>query len=99
MTSLRTNAGRDDPRARTGLVELVDYIEHFQKRVVQDALTEASAGYWRGRADRFEAAMPRAGDFTGQATEADLLTQRDRLEQTATACRARAEVSLLGGTR
>ena len=96
MTSLRTNAGHHDARARA---ELVAYIEYFQKRVVQDAITEASAGYWRSRADRFEAAMQRPGDYTGQATEADLLAQRDRLEQTATACRARAEVSLLGGTR
>jgi hypothetical protein len=39
--------------ASPGHEALLSYIEHFQKRVVEDAIVEASAGYWRGRAAPF----------------------------------------------
>ncbi len=31
-------------------------VEHFRARVMQDALTEATSGYWQRRADDFDAA-------------------------------------------
>lgn len=34
---------------------LADYVEHFGKRVLQDALNEATASYWNRRAEQFEA--------------------------------------------
>ncbi len=74
---------------------LTEYVEHFQRRVMQDALNEATINYWNGRAKTFEEAMPRPGDFTGAATPADLETQRQRLLETARACRNRATVSLI----
>jgi hypothetical protein len=33
--------------------ELYDYVEHFRMRVLQDALQEATAGYWNRRAEAF----------------------------------------------
>jgi hypothetical protein len=33
----------------------VDHIDHFQRRVIQDALLDGTAAYWRRRADAFEA--------------------------------------------
>jgi hypothetical protein len=44
---------------------LVAHVEHFQHRVIQDALAEATAAYWRRRADQFDAAQPRPGDYLG----------------------------------
>jgi len=76
---------------------LGEYVEHFRTRVLQDALTEATREYWTRRAQTFEAAMPRPGDFTGRATPEDLTAQRERLASTAAACRQRAAVSLVGG--
>lgn len=81
------------PRAIPDTLE--QYVEHFRARVLQDALNEATASYWIGRAEAFEAARPRPGDFTGNATRDDLREQWNRLTETANACRARARVSLL----
>lgn len=78
------------------LTDLEDYTEHFRKRVLQDALTEATAAYWRRRAETFEAALPRPGDFTGNATPEQVEAQRMRLAATILACRQRAAVALGG---
>lgn len=74
---------------------LVEHVEHFQHRVLQDALNEATAAYWNRRADAFLAARPSASDFRGHASRDDLRDQWHRLTETANACRARARVSLL----
>lgn len=34
---------------------LVEHVEHFQHRVIQDALQEATAAYWLRRAAQFDA--------------------------------------------
>ena len=43
--------------------EPISYLERFGRRVLQDALSEASAAYWRRRANDLRAARHRAGDF------------------------------------
>lgn len=75
--------------------QIVDHLDHFQHRVVQDAIAEATGTYWRRRADMFEWARPRPGDYLGHATrervdqiDAGLVRARD-------ACLARAEVSII----
>lgn len=59
-----------------------------------DALKEAWLGaastYWEDRARQLEAARPRPGDFTGQATPEGLAERWRRLTGAAAACRARA---------
>lgn len=77
--------------------DLPGMLDHFRARVVQDALTEATAHYWRRRADTLEAARPRPGDFTGKATSDEIAAVDRRLTAAARACRERAAVSLLGG--
>lgn len=76
--------------------DLPEYIEHFRKRVLQDALATATSAYWLRRRDAFEAALPRPGDFTGRATAAELEAQRERVAAVALACAERARVAIGG---
>jgi hypothetical protein len=69
---------------------VTDHLENFHRRVLQDALTAATASYWHRRAAVFEWAKPRPDDFRGLATEAMLRDQWQRLDDMATACRNRA---------
>ncbi len=78
------------------MMTLTQHIEHHRTRVLQDALSEATAAYWRRRADTFEWARPRAGDFRGRATVAALNARDARLAATAESCRRRATVALFG---
>lgn len=74
---------------------MVEYVEHFRARVLQDALTEATAAYWLRRARQFEAARPRPGDYHGAATVDELRDGWRRLTGVAQACRNRAAVCQL----
>lgn len=76
---------------------MIEHVEQFRKRVVQDALAEATAAYWQRRAEEFDAALPRPGDYPGEATPEEREARRQRVAQTALACRQRAAVSLIGG--
>lgn len=78
------------------LSDLEVYVDHFRTRVLQDALAEATADYWRRRALSFETALPRPGDFTGRATPEQIEEQRMRVASTVLACVQRAEL-MIGG--
>ena len=67
-----------------------DSLEKFAHDLLVDAFTDASRAYWLRRAAELEAARPRRGDFTGNATPQSLSAAWDRLTQAAAACRARA---------
>lgn len=69
-----------------------DLVDRFPYRAVRDAYLDATASYWRRRAQRFEDARPRRDDFTGNATIQQLRDQWNRLTELADACRARAEM-------
>lgn len=79
--------------APPSVAPVLDLIGQHMRRVIQDALSEASADYWERRAARFEAARRREGDFAGQATPEQLAERDQRCAATAAACRARAHVS------
>lgn len=81
--------------SRRPIVGLDAYVERFRRRVVQDALAEATNTYWNRRADAFDRARPRPGDFTGRATAAELAERDARLSAVAQACQHRAAVSML----
>lgn len=49
------------------MTALDDYIANFQRRVLQDALLEATATYWRRRADTFAAVGNPRCDEVAQA--------------------------------
>jgi len=65
---------------------------HFVGRVVQDALTTASSAGWLRRAESFEQAAPRPGDYRGRASTRELEERHRRCLGTAAACRAHASV-------
>lgn len=65
-------------------------LAHFRARVLADALTEATRGYWHRRAATFDDAAPRPGDFNGRATPDQLEAARVRCLDAAQACRNRA---------
>lgn len=67
-------------------------VEHFRVRVLQDALTEATAMYWRRRAGALERALPRREDFRGAATRDELLERYEALQEEILACRRHASL-------
>ena len=67
-------------------------VAHFNARVLADCLAEATSSYWQRRAEAFEDAAPRSGDYSGQSTPEDRSAARERCLNTAAACRARASL-------
>lgn len=76
----------------------VEHLDHFQRRVIQDALADATQLYWLRRAQQFEDARPRSGDYMGRATRQDVAERDARLKEAAEACRARAAANVLDET-
>lgn len=72
------------------LGQLESYLAHFQWRVLQDALAQATADHWDRRATDLEHARPRRGDYHGQATPRDRALKHRQLTDAATACRNKA---------
>lgn len=74
------------------MVSLGEYLDHFTRRILQDALAEATAAYWLRRAADFDAAKPikPPGGFKNpeQARE-----QWRRCHEAAEACRHAAELA------
>jgi hypothetical protein len=66
--------------------------EHMVHRLVQDAFAEYSPRAWTSRAEAFETAAPRPGDFVGWATHGDTEDQRQRIASVALACRRHAQL-------
>ena len=50
---------------------IIDF-DHFRARILQDALTEATAQYWIHRAYQFQQAAPGPDEFHGNATAEEL---------------------------
>jgi hypothetical protein len=67
-------------------------LDHFRARIIQDALTEATAQYWIHRAHQFQQAAPRLDEFHGTATRDELNEAWTRCHATAAACRAHADL-------
>lgn len=49
------------------ITDLESFVEHFRKRVFQDALNEATSAYWLKRADQFAAVGNARCDEIAQA--------------------------------
>ncbi|HEY6684708.1 MAG TPA: hypothetical protein VI094_00720 [Propionibacteriaceae bacterium] len=67
---------------------------HLAARVLQDALTEATADYWERRAQTFEDAAPKLGEYHGTAPRDELNEAWTRCHATAAACRRHAQLLL-----
>lgn len=74
------------------MVSLGQYLDHFQRRVLQDALAEATAAYWLRRAEDFERAKPVEPPEGFTDVEA-AREQWRRCHETAQACRHAAELA------
>jgi hypothetical protein len=81
----------------TPLAALVEHVDHFQQRIIREAILDAEAAHWIRRAEALEWARPKAGDWHGQATREELRARYDQLTEEAQACRNRARVSAIGG--
>ena len=68
----------------------------FMARVLQDELSQATATYWRRRAQTFLAAAPRLTDYNGRATAAELAERAERCRQAAEVCMQRASLEAPG---
>ena len=76
--------------------DLAEYVEHFRQRVLQDALTEATAAYWVRRSWQYERSRPKPGQFTGQATPEEIAALDADLAAKALNCRRKARL-MVGG--
>jgi hypothetical protein len=64
-----------------------------EHRLLQELFNEATALYWQRRAQDFERARPRAGEYMGRASAEELAEADARCAAVAEACRSRAKVS------
>jgi benzoyl-CoA reductase/2-hydroxyglutaryl-CoA dehydratase subunit BcrC/BadD/HgdB len=67
-------------------------IDHFRARILQDALTEATAQYWAHRAYQFQQAAPRLDEYRGNATREELNEACTRCHATSQACLQHADL-------
>lgn len=68
------------------------YLDNFAQRMLQDALAEASAIYWRRRAEQFRRALPRPGDYLGRNTTPEQReARRQRIQAAIDACELAAQ--------
>ncbi|WP_183092961.1 hypothetical protein [Nocardioides stalactiti] len=81
----------------SAVASLLDQVDRFVVRIIQDAINEGTAVYWRRRADQLEAAQSRPEDFTGLSSVEEIAAQDLRLSERARACRAAAEIAIIGG--
>ena len=68
----------------------------FMARVLQDELSQATATYWRRRAQTFLDAAPRLTDYNGRATAAGLAEGAEPCRQAAEVCMQRASLEAPG---
>lgn len=61
--------------------------ESYARRMLQELLTEALPFTWLRRAEAFESARSRPGDFHGRATAAEISARDSQLAQDALNCR------------
>lgn len=93
MTETRGNRNRPElalEAAGDRWQATISTIDHFQRRVVQDALNEARRAWWLKRAEDFERAKPRPEDYNGRATLEELRARWRWCHQVAEACRNKA---------
>lgn len=74
-------------------MNLDDHLAQFSLRLIRDAMNEATALYWLRRAEQFEWARPRPGDYPGRSTLRDINAADQRCRLAAEACRRQAALA------
>lgn len=72
------------------LLARIDYSEQMRRRSVAEAIIGAMPATWLRRAEAFEWARPRPGEYTGQATAEEIAARDRRCRAAAVACRRHA---------
>jgi hypothetical protein len=72
------------------LLRQIDNDEQLRLRGAQHAILRASGWYWVMRAEMFDWARPRPGDFAGAATPEELVEADRRCSATRDTCLAKA---------
>jgi hypothetical protein len=67
-------------------------LDNFARRRIEDALADGMPATWLRRAEMFEWAKPRPGEYFGQATQLELRRRWRELDEIARACRSRAQL-------
>lgn len=78
--------------ARVDLRRARTQVDQIRYRLIEDAVQQGRADYWRRRADTFDWARPRPTDFNGRATAAELAARDARLARLAKLCRFHARL-------
>ena len=80
------------------LEDLPDVVEHFRKRVLQDALTEATAAYWNRRAEQFAAVGNERCDEVAKAFVASATNEKPVMKVAAAGLIPISPVTVEAGT-
>lgn len=67
-------------------------LDNFTRGILADAFREGQRQWWLKRAEDFERAKPKSGDFHGRATREELSRRWQWLDGVERACRAKAEM-------
>ncbi|WP_144009630.1 hypothetical protein [Enemella evansiae] len=70
----------------------LDIADAVALRGLIDTYQQATAAWWERRAEAFDWAAPRPGDFTGRATPEQVARRADHCREAARLCRAHAEL-------
>ncbi|GAB3267347.1 hypothetical protein GCM10027425_33880 [Alteromonas gracilis] len=68
-------------------------LDRFAIDLLADSLAGGERIYWERRAEQFEQARPRVGDYPGRTTLEERRQHYRDLTEVAKACRARATIS------
>ncbi|WP_028701977.1 hypothetical protein [Acidipropionibacterium jensenii] len=79
------------------LLDFLDMLNWSALRLLQDALTDGDVHYWQRRAQQFEDARRKPGEYVGKTTQAEREARDRDLAETALACRAKAQFVRLYG--
>ncbi len=83
-------AAPNDTMAARRARSVVTYAEHFARRVLLDAINEATADYWRRRAEALRGARHRVGDYLPPGRLQAARARWAELTAIADACEAKA---------
>lgn len=72
------------------LLARIDYGESMRRRGAAEAILGAMPATWLRRAELFEWARPKPGEYTGRATAQELAARDRRCRTAAIACRRHA---------
>ena len=84
-------AAPNDSMAARPARSVVTYAEHFARRVLLDAINEATADYWRRRAEALRGARHRVGDYLPPGRLQAARARWAELTAIADACEAKAD--------